>query len=247
MIYRKLFTLIELVVVIAIIALLFSLLNPSIKSALMAARSIQCQNNEKTMGVYTSHYSEDHGNKINLSHSKQWFLNLSVYAGIDNYATTQNHDPDLRFSEIICPQTNIDDNFQKQYGNWAFIGTSKTSWKAGRAVGSYGANLWATSSFTPIMNDSRDNFAATIFDFKSPSKTPLIGDSIWYGSWPEKNDLFPQNNFLGYEQHQRGYFMGRFAIDRHNWSINFNFIDGSVKNIELEELWSLAWHNNWSQ
>ena len=95
------------------------------------------------------------------------------------------------------------------------------------------------------MNDSRDNFAATIFDFKNPSKTPLIGDSIWYGSWPEKNDLFPKNTFLGHEQHQRDYFMGRFAIDRHNWSINLNFIDGSVKSIELEELWSLAWHNNW--
>lgn len=240
-----LFTLVECLVMVAILAILISLLGPSFKSALATSRSITCQNNQKQLGLYTYYYSEDHENKINISQPSNWFITLAPYAGLDNFNQNLNHDPDIRFEELLCPQTEVDQQYQKQYGSWAFIGTSDNAWKAYRAVGSYGANLWATTAFTGIMNNKKDHFSYTIFDFKKPSSTPLIGDSIWYGSWPEKSDLFPIDTHLGYEQHQSQYFMGRFAIDRHKWAINLNFVDGSVKNVTLEELWSLTWHNAW--
>lgn len=239
------FTLIEFLVAAAILAVLISLLGPSLKSGLMVSRSVQCQNNQKTLSVYTHYYSEENANKINLNQAGTWFIKLAPYAGLTDYGRNPDHDPDLRFKEILCPQTELDQNYQRQVGSWAFIGTSSTAWKAHRPRGSYGANLWATTAYTGIMNNKRDYFASTIFDFKNPAYTPLIGDSIWYGGWPEKTDLFPPDTHLGLQRHQSQYFMGRFAIDRHKWAINLNFVDGSVRNIALEELWTLSWHNAW--
>jgi prepilin-type N-terminal cleavage/methylation domain-containing protein len=206
------FTLVELLVVISVFALLISLLNPSLKKVLMASHSIKCQNNQKILGQYASNYIDDHDNHTSLSSGTRWDINLAVYAEIENYAVDPKHDPELRFSELLCPQTDIDGDYQAVYGNWAFIGTSATAWKAARVSGSYGVNLWVTKSFSGIFKDDTDNFAETIFDVKSPSTTPLLGDSIWYRSWPEKNDLFPTDVNLGFQQHQKRYFMGRFAI-----------------------------------
>src|SRR5215469_13174167 len=78
------FTLVELLIVIAVIAILMALLLPVISSAMLRAKDIKCRNNLKQLGLALVMYTTDsHGSFMPYQQSGRnlWMGTLMDYQG----------------------------------------------------------------------------------------------------------------------------------------------------------------------
>jgi prepilin-type N-terminal cleavage/methylation domain-containing protein len=239
------FTLIELLVVIAIIALLMAILMPALSYVRKQARSSACQSNIRQLCLAMNLYALDHDDHtMPFSHDpgEYWFHQLAPYLSAKDYKNNPEEHIEGVMKVAFCAMTKRQDRTEN-----SFYGSAYSSWRFMGGEGSYGLNLWLLPD-DPIYAPAfpAGNFYKKYSDAKSD--VPLLGDSMWVGSWPFDNDLVPDDvtgeiGYPGYP-HAEGYFMGRFCIDRHKKAINIGFVSSSVERVYLEELWTLKWHQH---
>ncbi len=113
------FTLIELLVVITIIAILFAVLMPTLSRARKQARSVECQNTQRQVGLASLNYADDFGSwlwvKYYPSPGKQWVWHKPLREG--NY---------IEANLIRCP---VFPPFSYDY--WEAYGTRLYSFPSG--------------------------------------------------------------------------------------------------------------------
>ena len=80
---RKGFTLVELLVVIAVIGILIALLLPALAATRDGARAVVCKSNLRQIGLSLHTYAEGHGGRFpwteHSDEDKSWILTLSPY------------------------------------------------------------------------------------------------------------------------------------------------------------------------
>ncbi|MFI4910104.1 MAG: type II secretion system protein [Sedimentisphaeraceae bacterium JB056] len=102
----KAFTLIELLVVISIIAVLMSILIPSLSMARAQAQKVVCTSNLRNMGLATSLYLEDYDGRYPAPQgvwSYGWYQSLAPYASTEK--DNLERGADKTYNIFACPSS----------------------------------------------------------------------------------------------------------------------------------------------
>ena len=227
-IWRKLsqykrFTLIELLMIVAIIAILAGLLLPSLKNAKEAGRQTACKSNLRQMSLAFITYANDYNNYI-----PPYWIQYTYYGGTGgatNYSvlgysggTNQGYlgecasvksewrawfDPATQYMYYkkfagcySCPSATINKKYGMDYGENAYIGNA--------AEKTYAGNTTAKLTFTKYLK------------VQNPTKIFLLSDANTYVAASPLEDLDdePGENYVHY---------------RHNGSLNLIFLDLHVE------------------
>ena len=252
---RRAFTLIELLVVIAIIALLMSILMPALNRVKKQAKSVACQARLKSWGLLFKLYTDDNEGYFN----KGWDVGeRALWMNAVRPYYKENWDM------LLCPTAT------REMANMNDWGTFKAAWReipnvyrarsegaTKRFVFSYSINSWTNDMTKDRDSRLKEWFWKNVHDTTSvipgtrtptgrrvnASSVPVFADGTWHDAWPRAEDN-PVNHPDAFGIGNKGVTgeMNHFCIDRHNGFVNCLFMDWSVRNVGLKELWTLKWH-----
>ena len=240
------FTLVELLVVIAIIALLMSILMPALGRTRRQAQAVICQSQLHSWGVAFQMFADDHEGYFpesdkSAGDSDYWIISLLPYVGVEKSADSAARDIFFCPSATKSKNTGFSiNNYGTTFSAWGPFPMGDTSWYDAGASGSYGFNDWCANPPGELYWTMPGKYS-----FRSPNVTghknvPVLLDALYCDGFPMSANIPPP-----YPDVYDNWFsnaMQIFCIDRHQGGVNAVFIDWSVRNIGIKELWRLKWH-----
>jgi len=256
------FTLIELLVVISVIALLMALLLPALQGARNQARKVMCRSNLRQFGSVLLMYAEGNEGHIPFGNaSALWLLRGSI-RGERLDPNVPDVSQSVRMARAACcpmavktiadPQTfrtrcTANDNIV-----WEVYGTLGATFRAWTITSpdpafraSYGFNFYPFDSlrsggfFPARPSVKRRHDGLNLFNVAGRSRVPILLDSFMIGAHPRPATEPPMNEFRLFPELRNPEM--NFCINRHNGRINGLFLDWSVREVGLKELWTLKW------
>lgn len=250
---RKGWTLLELLVVIALVGLLLSISLPALRKAKLHARSVICLSRLRQGGNTMAMWADANGG-YSFPSSRRWQVELRL------------HSPDKKNEMLFCPRAT---RFASE-GAWqpfaaynAFsFGDSLSATLAGGdpevffvpdaycGYGSYGLNGWVSNPPPQAKVNPRGLPTANHWRrvaVRGASAIPLFADAMWLDGFPHHTDPPgrveadpPGAPYAGTPGQ-----MSVFCLNRHEGYVNAVFLDLAARKVGLKELWKLKWHRQY--
>jgi len=243
--HRAGFTLTELLIVVAIIALLMSVLMPAVRRAQRQAKAVTCQVYLRQWAHVFALYTQDNngffvsGSSTNpaMGDGNWWIEPLQVYY------KDETEDAKIR----LCPIATIPRGVGRTTGRTE---AKHRAWKNGKGyLGSYGPNGWICNHPAGQANvwgrPTKDG-QGKVLHWKTPlvkgtNNIPVFTGMWWVDAWPRHTDQpAPYEGWPGDTVNLNE--MNRVCVNRHDGFVNGVFADSSGRRIGLKELWRLKWH-----
>jgi prepilin-type N-terminal cleavage/methylation domain-containing protein/prepilin-type processing-associated H-X9-DG protein len=261
---RWAFTLIELLIVIAIIAILASILLPVLASARLRAQQVNCISNIKQLAEASMIYYDENNTWVGPINTNNPNLSQGDWMGamVGDYRNT---------NVLYCPAAPFQGNPSNAINP---PGKADTAWiwtlSSPAYSSSYGINKWLANAPGTGNSIAHPTFLySTANSVRNPSMVPVFNDAAWINLDPLEQDAPARNLYdpLGSASQvstsSASEGMPRACVARHGGrpagsapksvlpgtvlpgTINLGFVDGHVEQVKLQNLWTYYWHLGW--
>lgn len=237
---KFIFSLIELLIVITIILILISLIQPALQKTLQQAKIVECLTNIKQVGIGWETQAEDNSyiSFEYMGEGKIWQDHLKDYISVKAFQ---------------CPET------EAVAEGELLLGPADLMWREPRKnteapydTGSYGFNI----AVSRVDNYYNNVCYSRLNDIDNPSQTPVVGDAFWRSPARIQNHLvrriptdlsnpYSSTQNMNDLMHDGGQWNGstlhRFIHNRHGETSNLVFADGHVAPLQFEEVYRQQW------
>lgn len=228
--FRRKFTLLELLSVIAVILLLISLLLPSLNKARSAARKIVCLNNLKQAGVLVFQYTGENNDyfPVDLSHGESGVASSRTWPGIllgqlYTSAFCPKFDSRSIRGNWLCPELTPPGNGLFYRSNYAYTCQTSSDAATDNGAGFFYDREGGASERFVFHRITQVPGGSCLLVEKPLQKTP----GSYNSSYPTQRIYYANQymNYLGTPNFEsRGDYLIGFSL--HALSANFIFADG---------------------